>query len=132
RPQMGAGRRHARPAPPAAGAAPDRIAFAPEADPGPPLASGLIGVPGKLRRAPSPAPRAATRPKPVPGPRLPADPDLPPDHPLEPGSGPPRVRAAGIAAATIAAADRIAVSERRGRAAKAGGPGGGGSQSGAL
>ena len=50
----------------------------------------------------------------------PVDPTLPHDHPLEPGSGPPRVRPAahGGSRATASAAERVAVSEEPLRAAK--------------
>ena len=59
-----------------------------------------------------PAPRAAPPAKPPNVARPAIDPSLPPDHPLEPGSGPPRVRPShGVAGAAGNAADRVAASE---------------------
>jgi len=49
-----------------------------------------------------PAPTAAPR-RPAPANHTPIDPDLPPDQPLEPGSGPPRQRAGARIAASEAA-----------------------------
>ena len=75
-------------------------------------------------------PAAASAPRPAPpttrvaGPRPAIDPSLPHDHPLEPGSGPPRPRPAGSGAASgpansvANAADRVAASEAPLRAAK--------------
>ncbi|HEX4553655.1 MAG TPA: hypothetical protein VH249_06695, partial [Xanthobacteraceae bacterium] len=78
---------------------------------------------------PAPPPAAASPPRsaPVAGRAIGAQPvidaSLPHDHPLEPGSGPPRVRPAGsgavIVGASASAADRIAASEAPLRAAKA-------------
>ncbi len=59
-----------------------------------------------LGSAPAPAPRAAPPARGAVA-RPPIDPSLPPDHPLEPGSGPPRVRPP----APANAADRVAASE---------------------
>ncbi len=76
-------------------------AFAPPPPPAPP----------PTQAAPQPAPVAVAPPPPPPPPpkrlpaahQLPIDPDLPPDQPLEPGSGPPPLRA--NPAARIAASE---------------------------
>ena len=77
--------------------------------------------------APQPAPQAAARPAPQaqpaaapprrlpPAGRLPINPNLPPDQPLEPGSGPPSMRASARIAASEAALGGA-------RQAQAGGP----------
>jgi localization factor PodJL len=90
----------------------------------PPAVAAAPGPPSPPPPAP-PAP-AATRPapsaRPPTGARPAIDPTLLPDHPLEPGSGPPRVRVAHAAAGPAAnAADRIAASEAPLRAARGGG-----------
>jgi localization factor PodJL len=81
---------------------------------GPPSAS-----PASAQSATAPPARSAPPAKPALGPRVAIDPSLPHDHPLEPGSGPPRARPGGGGSGHHAnAADRIAASEAPLRAAK--------------
>jgi localization factor PodJL len=98
---------------------------------GGPFMPALPPAPAAAPAPPSPPPPAppapaTTRPappaRPAAGARPAIDPTLPPDHPLEPGSGPPRVRVAHAAAGPAAnAADRIAASEAPLRAARGAG-----------
>jgi localization factor PodJL len=69
-----------------------------------------LNVPAAPPAAPAQSPVAGTKAKP---PRPAIDPSLPPDHPLEPGSGPPRARTAA------SPSERIAASEAALRAANA-------------
>jgi len=71
--------------------------------------------------APQPAPQAATRRLPPAG-NLPINPDLPPDLPLEPGSGPPKFRP--NPAARIAASEAALGGAGPGGASSAGGKSG--------
>ena len=108
----------------------------PSGPPGPPAAAAPMPPPAPAPAGPPAAPRARATPPPVPpapppaapaspsarlanAARFAADPQLPHDYPLEPGSGPPRVRpnATGVAAA-LAAAERVAASEVPLRAAR--------------
>jgi localization factor PodJL len=87
-----------RAAPEAPPPAIESVALVPE--PEPPRAALPVAAP-----PPEPKPEPARRPMPRAATSLPIDPDLPPDQPLEPGSGPPRVRldpAARIAASEAA------------------------------
>jgi localization factor PodJL len=103
---------------------PDQRGDAPSVSP-----SVSPSVPPAVPRPAAPAPLAASPPRsaPVAGRAVGAQPvidaSLPHDHPLEPGSGPPRGRPAGsgavIVGASASAADRIAASEVPLRAAKA-------------
>ena len=96
---------------------------------GAPLPPGPEPAPEPPASEPSP-PRAVSPPAPPAGParsarppsaaRPPIDPSLPADHPLEPGSGPPRPRPASVAAGAVqaaipaaspSAAERVAASE---------------------
>ena len=97
-------------------------AAAPQPDVPPPHAAPPPDLPPSPPPPPSPEPRAAPA-KAIPkrtAAAPPVDPSLPHDHPLEPGSGPPRVRPAahGGSRATASAAERVAVSEEPLRAAK--------------
>ena len=86
----------------------EAAAAAPLAPAEPPMAAA-IPTPSPATAAPQTMPVAAVSPPPPPPKRLPAahqlpiDPDLPPDQPLEPGSGPPPLRA--NTAARIAASE---------------------------
>ena len=81
-------------------------------------APALVRAPAAAPVPPPAAPQAAAPRRLPPAPRLPIEPDLPPDQPLEPGSGPPHMRAN--------AAARIAASEAAlGGAAPAAAPSGG-------
>lgn len=94
--------------------------LAPPPAPRPAAAQPPAQPPAAQPSASASPPRAASvasRPQPA------IDASLPHDHPLEPGSGPPRVRPAGsgaviLGASTANAADRIAASEAPLRAAK--------------
>lgn len=85
-------------APPAA----PRMPPAPQLDAQPPMPAPMPAPPVQAARAPEPAPQAASRRMPAAA-RPPIDPYLPPDQPLEPGSGPPRLRPGARIAASEAA-----------------------------
>ncbi|HEU5273652.1 MAG TPA: hypothetical protein VFU97_08330 [Xanthobacteraceae bacterium] len=90
-------------APVPAEAAPAAAQFIPQS--GPPPGAPVVG-------SPPPASRPAVAVRPPSPPRPPIDPTLPADHPLEPGSGPPRARPGASAPPKVAnAAERIAASE---------------------
>jgi len=75
------------------------------AEPAPPVVEARPAPAPQRPQPPAPPPQPAKRPVMPRATSLPIDPDLPPDLPLEPGSGPPRVRldpAARIAASEAA------------------------------
>ncbi len=80
-----------------------------EAEPAPAAPASPPRVAPKLAapvQAPEPAPaRPAKAAPPVAHPRRPIDPNLPPDYPLEPGTGAPQARLVGTAAERIAASE---------------------------
>src|SRR5690349_639348 len=85
---------------------------APAAAPSIPQSAPRPGAPVHPPGRPAPASQPAAAVRPPTAPRPPIDPSLPADHPLEPGSGPPRSRPGASAPAKVAdAAERIAASE---------------------
>ena len=96
------------------------IQHAPEPAPIPPQIEAFAPPPAPMAPGPRPQPPARQLPR---GPqRQPIDPNLPPDTPLEPGSGAPRIKP-GSAAARIAASEaalgnaRPAIAENGGKSA---------------
>jgi localization factor PodJL len=85
---------------------------APAAAPSIPQSAPPPGAPVHPPGSPAPASQPAAAVRPPSAPRPPIDPSLPADHPLEPGSGPPRSRTGASTPAKVAnAAERIAASE---------------------